>query len=125
MALPFMLLSLMAPGTMPVPDPAGQSFLIVLCAGHAPVRMVLDAQGNVVPLDELPAREKDASGARSGLPCAWAAAHGQPLFLARGAAQAAVIVPPPRPMQTGAAPAAAPRLALAPRPMARGPPPAG
>lgn len=76
MLIPFLLLSLMAQGTMVAPGASPQSFMMVLCGDHAPVEMVLDDQGNVVP--------KDAQGDRpskAAAPCAWAA-HAQGALIA-------------------------------------------
>lgn len=52
MLMPFVLLSLMAQGTMVAAGPQPDSFMLVLCADHLPVRMVLDDDGNVVRADE-------------------------------------------------------------------------
>jgi hypothetical protein len=52
LALPFVLLSLLAQGTMVAAGPTPDSFMVVLCGDHRPVEMVLDDSGDLVPIDE-------------------------------------------------------------------------
>lgn len=68
--LPFLLFSLILPGTMIARDAQG-SVTVVLCSGEGPVQMVVAADGSLVPADEAPHADPHA--------CDWAP-HGQPLL---------------------------------------------
>ena len=52
--LPFLLFSLIQPGTMFVRDAQG-SVAVVLCSGEGPVQMAVAADGSLVPADDLDA----------------------------------------------------------------------
>jgi len=75
--LPFLLFSLILPGTMVARDAQG-SITVVLCSGEGPVEMAVAADGSLVPAGK--ASHGDPHG------CDWAP-HGQPLL--EGAMQAA------------------------------------
>lgn len=77
MVLPFVLLSLMAQGTMVAAGPTPQSFMVVLCADHLPVEMVLDDDGSVVTAAEYRARQDAPLPKTPKPPCDWAL-HAQP-----------------------------------------------
>lgn len=70
--LPFVLLSLMAQGTMVIRAPGPDSFMMVLCGEHVPVAMVIDDGGNVIPADEYAASDQDPIPAKPKQPCDWA-----------------------------------------------------
>lgn len=88
MVLPFVLLSLMAQGTMVSAGPTPNSFMVVLCDEHLPVEMVIDEQGRVVKADEYRARQ-DAPVPKTLKPsCDWAG-HAQPVVADPPTVQAA------------------------------------
>ncbi|WP_323033105.1 DUF2946 family protein [Paracoccus sp. (in: a-proteobacteria)] len=68
--LPFLLFSLIQPGTMISRDAQG-SVTVVLCSGEGPVEMVVAADGSLVPAGKNPHGDPHA--------CDWAP-HGQPLL---------------------------------------------
>ncbi|KGJ11011.1 hypothetical protein EQ718_25825 (plasmid) [Paracoccus versutus] len=109
--LPFLLFSLIQPGTMFVRDAQG-SVAVVLCSGEGPVQMAVAADGSLVPADEMPHGDPHA--------CDWAP-HGQP-------ALQGVVADAPQPMAAAArlalwpAPPAPPHASALPEPSARGPP---
>ncbi|MDF3854117.1 DUF2946 family protein [Paracoccus sp. P2] len=109
--LPFLLFSLIQPGTMIARDAQG-AVAIVLCSGEGPVQMAVAADGSLVPADEIPHGDPHA--------CAWAP-HGQPLL--QGA-----VADAPQPLAAAArlalwpAPPAPPHASALPEPSARGPP---
>ncbi|MDS9470008.1 hypothetical protein RGQ15_20875 [Paracoccus sp. MBLB3053] len=82
LVVPFLMLSLIAQGTMVTSGPTPQSFMMVLCGAHEPVAMVIDDQGNVIP-----AAEQDQDGGpvpkKSKSPCDWSS-HAQPLLVGVG-----------------------------------------
>ena len=77
--LPFLLLSLMAQGTMVTAGPTQDTFMVVLCGDHRPVEMVLDESGNVVPAAEYRGKHQlpDPGGMKPA--CGWAV-HAQPML---------------------------------------------
>lgn len=79
MLLPFLLLSLMAQGTMVTAGPTPDTFMVVLCGDHRPVEMVLDDSGNVVPAAEYRGQHQlpDSPGMKPA--CGWAV-HAQPML---------------------------------------------
>ncbi|MFH5774506.1 hypothetical protein ACHFJ0_09650 [Paracoccus sp. NGMCC 1.201697] len=79
LVLPFVLLSLMAQGTMVAQGATPQSFMVVLCADHVPVEMVLDADGNVVRADEHRAKQSEQVPKSPKPPCDWSV-HAQPML---------------------------------------------
>lgn len=79
MVLPFVLLSLMAQGTMIARGPTPQSFMMVLCSDHLPVEMVLDKDGNVVTAKEYSSRQDAPVPKTPKPPCDWSL-HGQPVL---------------------------------------------
>lgn len=79
--LPFLLFSLVLPGTMLARDAAG-GITVVLCSGDAPVEVVMRADGSLVPVTKTPHDARHL--------CDWTP-HGQPLM--PGAALGAM--PPP------------------------------
>lgn len=119
LALPFVLLSLLAQGTMVAAGPTPDSFMVVLCGDHRPVEMVLDDSGDLVPIDEY--RGTHPSTPPQGAPvCDWAL-HAQPVLDA---------APPPvlpgqrlaRPLSRLTALPQRAALAETPAALARGPP---
>lgn len=109
--LPFMLLSLVLPGTMLVRDAQG-GVTVVLCAGDGPVEMRVAPDGSLVPVEKPPHADAHV--------CDWAP-H------ARVAALGAGLEAPPVPvtlLSAGLRPAAAAHLRHADplAPVARGPP---
>ncbi|WP_157767292.1 hypothetical protein [Paracoccus yeei] len=79
LVLPFVLLSLMAQGTMVAQGTTPDSFMVVLCADHMPVEMVLDEDGDVVPADEYRARQGEPVPKTPKPPCDWSV-HAQPML---------------------------------------------
>lgn len=79
MVLPFVLLSLLAQGTMVAQGATPESFVVVLCADHLPVEMVLDEDGDVVPADEYRARHDQPVPTTPKPPCDWSV-HAQPML---------------------------------------------
>ncbi|MDS9470265.1 hypothetical protein RGQ15_22220 [Paracoccus sp. MBLB3053] len=79
MVLPFVLLSLMAQGTMVAQGVTPESFMVVLCADHLPVEMVLDGEGNVVRADEYRAEHSQPVPKTPKPPCDWSV-HAQPML---------------------------------------------
>ncbi|WP_134680495.1 hypothetical protein [Paracoccus ravus] len=79
LVMPFVLLSLMAQGTMVAQGAAPESFMVVLCADHLPVEMVLDETGNVVPDDEYRTRQGEPVSQTPKPPCDWSF-HAQPVL---------------------------------------------
>ncbi|MDF3605231.1 hypothetical protein PE067_03080 [Paracoccus sp. DMF-8] len=77
LALPFVMLSLLAQGTMVVRAEGPQSFMMVLCGDHDPVAMVIDDDGHVIPADEYAAPGDAPVPASDKQPCDWAVL-GQP-----------------------------------------------
>lgn len=83
LVLPFVLLSLMAPGTMAATGPDGQVH-IVICAGDGPMDMVMLADGTLIPASDAALGEGaapsggDDHGAHH-TSCAWAV-HAQPVL---------------------------------------------
>ncbi|UXU76535.1 MULTISPECIES: DUF2946 family protein [unclassified Paracoccus (in: a-proteobacteria)] len=74
--VPFLLLSLMAQGTMLTRDPGGQQVLVVLCGDHQPTSMILAADGSLRP----DAGRGHGAGDWAGEVCVWATTHGQPML---------------------------------------------
>ncbi|WP_199257517.1 DUF2946 family protein [Paracoccus binzhouensis] len=68
--LPFLLLSLIVPGTMLARDAQG-GVTVVLCAGDGVVEMIMAADGSLSPVGKAPHGDHR--------PCDWAP-HGQPLL---------------------------------------------
>lgn len=93
MALPFVLLSLMAQGTMVTAGPMPQSFMVVLCADHLPVAMVLDDDGNVVKADDYRAERNAPIPKTPKPPCDWSV-HAQPVLESGPAVQSARLEAP-------------------------------
>lgn len=89
MVLPFVLLSLMAQGTMIASGPTPQSFMMVLCSDHLPVEMVLDEDGNVVTAKEYRSRQDAPVPKTAKPPCDWSL-HAQPVL---------ATAPPPPPVK--------------------------
>lgn len=120
MVLPFVLLSLMAQGTMVAAGPTPQSFMVVLCADHLPVEMVLDDDGSVITADEYRARQDAPVPKTPKPPCDWSA-HAQPVLETAPTVQSARL-DAPRPAEP--APAHDLRILRAQvlAPSARGPP---
>jgi hypothetical protein len=120
MVLPFVLLSLMAHGTMVAAGPTPQSFMVVLCADHLPVEMVLDDDGSVITADEYRARQDAPVPKTPKPPCDWSA-HAQPVLETAPTVQSARL-DAPRPVES--APAHDLRILRAQvlAPAARGPP---
>ncbi|MEF9601255.1 hypothetical protein O4J55_02550 [Paracoccus sp. PXZ] len=81
--LPFLLFSLILPGTMIASDAQG-SVTVVLCSGEGPVQMAVAADGSLVPTGEAPHGDPHA--------CDWAP-HGQPLLQVAVAAAPAPLLP--------------------------------
>ena len=108
--LPFLLLSLVMPGTMLARDALG-GVTVVLCAEGGMAEMVMAADGSLGPPRQLP----------PGHACDWAP-HGLPLMPGP-----VVVAPPPHlavAMPVTPAPVTVPaRPARVPPPVARGPPP--
>lgn len=120
LVLPFVMLSLMAQGTMVVRAEGPQSFMMVLCGDHDPVAMVIDDDGNVIPADEYTSPDHGPIPAKDKQACDWAvltqpalAGGVQPLALPFADARAADLV--------AALPARALRAEIL-TPAARGPP---
>ena len=108
--LPFLLLSLVMPGTMLARDALG-GVTVVLCAEGGMAEMVMAADGSLGPARQLP----------PGHACDWAP-HGQPLM-----SVPTLGAPPPHlaaAMAVIPVPVTVPaRPARVPPPVARGPPP--
>lgn len=77
MLLPFVLLSLMAQGTMVTAGPTPDTFMVALCGDHQPVEMVLDDSGNVVPAAEYRGKHQLPESGGTTPACGWAV-HAQP-----------------------------------------------
>lgn len=74
--LPFLAFALVKPGTMLATDAQGR-VMVVLCGDSLPVEMAVAADGNLVPVKELPGQ-----GLKHGA-CDWAL-HGQTVLAAGG-----------------------------------------
>lgn len=77
--LPFVLLSLLAQGTMVTAGPTPDTFMVVLCGDHRPVEMVLDETSNVVPASEYHGKHQMPEPAGMKPACGWAV-HAQPML---------------------------------------------
>ncbi|SMO44651.1 hypothetical protein [Paracoccus laeviglucosivorans] len=118
--LPFVLLSLMAQGTMVVKGPARESFMVVLCGDHLPVEMVVADDGTVIPADEYRAADDTPVPKAPKPACDWSA-HAQPV-LAAGPLAALAMLTNLLPADLHVTPAPRAHRAEVLTPLARGPP---
>lgn len=79
LALPFVLVSLMAQGTMVTAGPTPDSFMVVICGDHQPVEMVLNDDGDIVPLEEYRSGHHLPVPNSPKPPCDWSL-HAQPML---------------------------------------------
>ena len=79
LVLPFVLLSLMAQGTMVIAGPTPPSFTVVLCGDHLPVEVVVDDDGSLITADEYQGKYNAPIPKTPKAPCDWSA-HSHPML---------------------------------------------